>query len=392
MSRSRKALITILVGHLLLVFSAVSMAQNASKDFIDGRVLNKTLDSKGVAGLEVVLLRVAEDKSQEVGLTKSNSSGYFSFKDITIDKDSTYFIATRYKGVEYTTPEIAFKDGKAPASEMFVYELTDQDEAIHTKMHHIFMETGEDSLEVQELIILENLGDRVYVGSQEVEPGRRETLRISLPKGANGVRHMGTGRAFTAGDDLVGTADIKPGAKRVIIAYTINPEDSPYVFAKRFNLKTDNVDLAFPDGGVTFESDQLELRGPTENSGRRFFHLAGKDFAEGSQIFVEISGLSGPKKLFRWIIAGLLILLITTGFTLAFMKRGTYLEEEDDLTVAEKTADLTEERQAMLRAIAELDDLSESGQVNAEEYQRERAQLLQKVKELMRSESSDDDK
>lgn len=167
-------------------------------------------------------------------------------------------------------------------------------------------------------------------------------------------------------------------------AYTISSTETNYKFTKRVNLKTDNLDFIFPDSGVKVKSEQLELKESVMNDGKRFFTLSGKNFTPDSQIVVEISGLPRTGNLFKWVIIGLVAVLIGTGFTLSFMKRGRDHEEDeqDDWTVEPDEINFTQQRQEVLQALAELDDLSESGEIKPEEYQAERDQLLQKAIEL----------
>jgi hypothetical protein len=360
------------------------MAAESSIGVIKGRVLNKTLDNSGVGGAEVRLYLAQGHESSEIGQTKSDNNGYFTFHNNTLDRENSYFISTKYKEVEYFSSEIKFEDKKVPTSELIVYETTDQNQNIHIKMHHIFLEVNKDSLAVRELMIIENQGNRAYVGSQEVQPGNRETLRVSLPEGATNIESMGLLKAFKTEDGFIDTTAIKPGAKRMGFTYTINSTETNYKFTKRVNLKTDNLDFIFPDSGVRVKSEQLELSGPVTDSDNRFLHLSGKDFTTGSQIIVEISGLTRTGNLFKWVIVGLVTVLIGTGFALSFMKRGRDHEEDeqDDWTFEPDEINLTQQRQEVLQAIAELDDLSESGGIKPEEYQAEREQLLERAIEL----------
>jgi hypothetical protein len=66
------------------------------------------------------------------------------------------------------------------------------------------------------------------------------------------------------------------------------------------------------------------------------------------------------------------------------MKRGRDHEEDeqDDSAFEPDEINFTQQRQEVLQALAELDDLSESGEIEPEEYQAERDQLLQKAIEL----------
>jgi len=384
MKRIKKIIYLALLTSLFQPFYMVSMAAESSIDVIKGRVLNKTLDNSGVGGAEVRLYLAQGHESSEIGQTKSDNNGYFTFHNNTLDRENSYFISTKYKEVEYFSPEIKFEDKKVPTSELIVYETTDQNQNIHIKMHHIILEVNKDSLAVEELIIVENQGNRAYVGSQEVQPGNRETLRVSLPEGATNIQTMSPLMALKAKDGFIDTTAIKPGIKRMAFAYTISSTETNYKFTKRVNLKTDNLDFIFPDSGVKVKSEQLELKESVMNDGKRFFTLSGKNFTPDSQIVVEISGLPRTGNLFKWVIIGLVAVLIGTGFTLSFMKRGRDHEEDeqDDWTVEPDEINFTQQRQEVLQALAELDDLSESGEIKPEEYQAERDQLLQKAIEL----------
>jgi 5-hydroxyisourate hydrolase-like protein (transthyretin family) len=384
MNRMRNIVYITILIILFPPLSILSSAEDSSTVVIKGRVLNKTIDGKGVKDIEVTLHRFTEEKNTEVSRTETDHNGNFLFKDITVDKNMTYFTSTKYKEVEYFSPEIKFEDKKVPTSELIVYETTDQNQNIHIKMHHIILEVNKDSLAVREIMIVENQGNRAYVGSQEVQPGNRETLRVSLPEGATNIESMGLLKAFKTENGFIDTMAIKPGIKRMAFTYTINLTETNYKFTKRVNLKTDNLDFIFPDSGVKVKSEHLELKEPVTNSDNRFLHLSGKNFTAGSRIIVDIIGLTRTGNLFKWVIIGLVAALIGTGFTLSFMKRGRDHEEDeqDDWTVEPDEINLTQQRQEVLQAIAELDDLSESGEIKPEEYQAERDQLLQKAIEL----------
>jgi hypothetical protein len=337
-----------------------------------------------VGGAEVRLYLAQGHESSEIGQTKSDNNGYFTFHNNTLDRENSYFVSTKYKEVEYFSPEIKFEDKKVPTSELIVYETTDQNQNIHIQMHHIFLEVNKDSLAVRELMIIENQGNRAYVGSQEVQPGNRETLRVSLPEGATNIESMGFLKAFKTEDGFIDTTAIKPGIKRMAFTYTISSTETNHKFTKRVNLQTDNLDFIFPDSGVRAKSEQLEIKEPVMNDGKRFLTLSGTNFAPGSRIIVDIIGLTGTGNLFKWVIIGLVAVLIGIGFTLSFMKRGRDHEEDeqDDWTVEPDEINLTQQRQEVLQAIAELDDLCESGGIKPEEYQAERDQLLKRAIEL----------
>lgn len=361
-----------------------SMAADTLQGVIKGNVLNKTLNEKAVEGLEITLHRYAQEKDIEVNHTKTDQTGSFSFQDISIDKNSAYYISTGYSGIKYFSEATHFQKEKTLRLDLAVYETTSEDRNIKIKMHHFMLAIDGGGFKIKEVMILENRGDRVYVGSREVGPGKKETLRISLPKNATNLHfYKPKGRFFVkTKEGFTDTTDIKPGEKEILFSYAINSTKSNYRFVKDIALETYNLNFIFPEKGVVVKSDQLKLNGPTGKSGQRFFHLSGKNLAKGSQIVLEL-GLLQTKNLFKWVVIGLVALLIGVGFALPLRNRRKCRDEEEDgrSPEGEKKA-LSQTRRAILEAIVELDDLSESGEIRPDEYNMERASLLKKAKEI----------
>lgn len=385
MMRIRNSICTAILMLLLLPFPIISMAGDSSLGIIKGRVINNTLDGKGVKDLEIILYEFVDGKELEVGRTKTDPAGSFSFQGISVDKKIVYYITTKYKEVEYFSQPIGFEDKKTLTLDLIVYETTGQDTDIYAKMHHIFLEIKGDSLSIKELMIIENRGDMVYVGHKELEQGKKETLRISLPKEATNIKYIDglmSCCVVKTEEGFSDTMEVKPGAKKILFSYTLSYRGSNYQFTKGIPLKTDNIDFFFPDKGIKVKSDQLQFEGTLGDSAGRFSHLSGKNFPKGSQIVIEFHGLPWMKNLFKWVIVGLVIVLIGAGFAIPFIKRRQYQNEGDEQTSGPDIINLYEQKQAVLQAIAELDDLSEAGGVDSEEYQIKRAELLKKATEI----------
>ncbi|RJP58854.1 MAG: hypothetical protein C4549_03115 [Deltaproteobacteria bacterium] len=385
MKRIYNSIYTTVILLLFLLLPVVSMAEDLSSGIIKGRVINNTLDGKGVRGIEIILYEFVDGKESEIGRTKTDPAGSFSFQGISVDKKIVYYSTTKYKEVEYFSQPIGFEDKKTLTLDLIVYETTGQDTDIYAKMHHIFLEIKGDSLWIKELMIVENRGDMVYVGHNMLEPGKKETLRISLPKEAANIKYIDGLMPYYVVKTEQGfsdTIDIKPGMKKILFSYTVDYRGPGYQFKKGIPLKTDNIDFFFPDKGIKVKSNQLEFKGTLGDSAGRFSRLSGKNFPKGSQIVIEFHGLPWMKNLFKWVIIGLVIVLIGAGFAFSFIKRGQYQDEGEGQASRPNKINLSGQKQAVLQAIAELDDLSESGGVDSEEYRMKRAELLKKAKEI----------
>jgi len=378
----------LIIVHLLMI-SAV--AEDRPLGLIKGRVLNKTLQNKAVEGLKVELLEYGkEDTLLRNYQTITGADGVFQFRDIPIHKTSTYYITTQYKDIEYFSDAMQFKEGNALAYELAVYETTDQGSDIHVKMHHIFMEPVGGAIRINEAVILENTGRRVFVGIRNAALERRETFRISLPGKAANLQYGDNLARFavTTEEGFIDTSEIKPGVKRILFSYTLIPDSAgtDYTFTKRLSLETERIQFIFPDHrAIHVNSKQLKLSGPVEISGRPFYYLSATDLSRGTQVSVEI-GFSKEKGVFRWIIPVLVVLVIAAGLVIPLMKKKSAVKGEDKSILDDvKAAGASDQRDRLIHAIARLDDLFESGKIEPDAYHTQRAELVQKAKAVFKN-------
>jgi hypothetical protein len=376
---------------IFMIFVAPSAsgaeAEDAAPGVIKGTVRNKTTDQKAMSGIEVRLFQRIEDQASEIDYTQTDETGGFVFRGINTDKNRAYHALTRYKNVAYFSLMQSFQQNNEINLDLVVFEPTDQNTDIRIKMHHVLMETLKDGLAFREIMIIENKGDKTYVGSKTAGSDRRETLRVSLPAAAIDVQFMNPTMENTEAG-LIDTAAIIPGTKRILYSYLINPSNSAYKFEKDIYLNTDRFDFIFPEKGIQATSDQLEIKGPSENSEQRLFYLAGENLNQGSKIVVD---LNRPKthSYFKLIISGLVALVVAIGFALPLIKKRNHgrAENEEDFYPTEMNR--SDQRRAVLQAIAELDDQFESGEINASTYHMQRAEMLTNAKELTKQLSLD---
>ncbi len=366
----------------------MTTAQPQAAGVIRGKVLNGTMDGAGVSDVEVTLHHHSGGQEQQRGSTKTEKDGTFSFSGLSPEKERTYYLRALYKGVEYYSPKVAFEDKKELVLDLSVYETTDKDADISVKMHHVFVGLEAGTLRVQEIMVLENHGNRVYVGSRELEPGKREVLRISLPKKAAAfepLRGLMSCCIVQGEDGFIDTMDIKPGRKEIRFSYKVDYGSSRYTLSKMLYAKTESIDFLIPDKGIKAKSDLLEFRGSMGNPGQRFLHLRGKDLVKGSQIVLELRGLPWGKGLFKMAVVGLVIVILGAGLSYPFMRKWLRKEEsEGPGIIGPEPATPVDRRQEIVREIAHLDDLFESGEIDPEEYRSRRKRMMEEAKEITR--------
>ncbi len=370
---------------LLLLFPpGASFAEELPPGKIKGSVLNKTLNGTRVKDLEIILYQYKENKGAEVARTKTDPNGSFLFQGLNRDKQISYYASAKYKEVDYFSEMTHFLKKKELSFDLSVYETTDQDKDIHIKMHHILLETDnntKDTFVVREIMIVENQGNKTYTGSKEVQPGKKETLRISLPKNAKNIQSM-LPLAVNPWDGFSIVTAFSPGTKRIIFSYTIKPGSADYKFEKNLYFKTDSFNFIFPKNGIQVKSDQLIYKGPTPNSDQRFSYLAGKDMTEKSKVVIRLS-LPSTDNLFKWVIAGPVMVLVGTGFVLFLIKgRKHRAKKGDDPVQKPSQITMAEQRQKILQSMAELDKQHDAGQIDSDKYESQRRILMEKAVEI----------
>lgn len=372
---------------LLSIFFYPETARSQPAGVMRGKVINGTKGGPKVSGAEIFLYQTGGDQEKEKERTKTDREGTFSFAGLPRGADMTYSVRVLYKGVEYFSPQVSFGDKKELRLPLTVYETTDQDTEVSVKMHHVVMKVEDGDLWVQEMMMVENRGDRVYVGLREVEPQKREVLRISLPDKATALeltKSLMRCCIVTTGGGFIDTMDIKPGEKELSFAYKVDFRSSSYGLAKTLFTKTESFNFFITDDGIKAKSDSLKFDGVVSNKGVQYLHFGGRDLGPGSRVGVELSGLPQGKKFIRWGIMGGIVFLFGAGLSLPFLRRKRAEKEGKGGRVVPRPArrDLAKEREALLKDIAHMDGLFQSQQVDPEQYRARRKELKERAIQL----------
>jgi len=360
-------------------------AQDSLQGVINGRVINKTLGNKGMEGLEIILHPYVGEKELKVHRTKTDRTGFFLFQGVRTDQNTLYHLSTKYKDVEYYNQAMQFKDKKKLSSDFSVYETTDQDSDILIKMYHFFLDVENDSFQISEALVVENRGNRVYVGPRGPSSGKNETLRVSLAKEAGNLRFEPRAAPFMVktANGFIDTSDIKPGTKRILFSYAVKADDLNFKLIKNMPYQTENLSVVFPDKGLTVKSNQLAFKKQVKDSGRQYFLMAGKDFAKGSQVILQVNSVKN-KNIFQWVVVGMLVLFVGVGAAIPLINRKNFQQSAHGRISSKDPMNAPGQRQAVIQAIAKLDDLAESGDIDPEIYQKDRDELLIKAKACSR--------
>jgi hypothetical protein len=352
---------------LLALVAAVPAAAQATAT-VTGRVVNGT--SGGAAPTGSVKVMAARN-AQPIGEkdTPIGPDGRFSAADLPAGPDVSYVALAEYAGVSY------WSDLTRASADLTVrvYERTDT-ATITVERHSIAVVRpdpppagGRRALDVLELVVLRNDGDRTWVPRPDGPSGPMGLLRFSLPEGATDLRPsglLGRQQIFQVDRGFATTLPVLPGRQEVSFAYRIGYGTGEYVLTKTLPYPTEEAALQVAEeiAGTVVGLDDAGVVG-TE---RRFHRYRAAGLAPRAQIAAHLKNLPGapPNVLsdpVRWSALGLAALAAAGAAAYGLRRRPTGPALPPD--------------GALVRYLAELELAHERGQVDEESYRSERARL-----------------
>lgn len=376
---------------LLLV--SFGSARAAETETIVGKVVNGTKGATPPSGLPVTLQGVGQGHALITNQTViAGPDGQFRFTGIPADPSATYVVTTQYAGVPYLS-EVPKAAGSPPSAtvELTIYEPTTSDAAIRIESESWLL--GSVDVEKQQATILAlltviNDGDRTFVGDHRGDPGAAvpgilpRTLHLSLPRGAAGFQpEMGLdpGRLLPVANGYVATDPIRPGKQDVGYTFQIGYAEGIAELQTDLLYPTTRLRFLAPDVGLEFRSDHLGDGGTVQIQGQTFRVLAADNLPANSTVTIDVVGLPavGTSRLSPGAMQvggiSLIILGLAAAIYLGVRSRGT------------RQAQVLAERNALLAALAQLDDEYAAGRLELERYQAERAHQKRQLVDLLLS-------
>ncbi len=385
------------------------------KGTIKGNVVNLTKGGGSVGGLDVNLIVFSGQNQSGKQTVKAGQDGKFSFEGIDTGQNFTYILHTQYQGVDYAAEPITFPaDSTEQTAEVQVFDATSSDENVKSAARHYLLEVEPDGVNVSEIAIISNGGDKTYTGSKQIHEGVNETLRFALPEGAQDVEYGGGmvgSRVFPVDGGLVDTWPLYPGDTQRIFRYRIPANGDSISFTTKITSATAKVNLLVPDTGVGVTVTNLPNKSNPDIQGQKFVLFSGDNLAADTELQIKLAnlpkagvqGTAGPPSILPLIAGSGILVVVIVAFVVVMLvrrrrrpgkagRRGAAEElaeggeEEGEEAGAESDTDtevegeiLEAEKRELVAAIARLDDDFEAEKLSAEEYGRLRAEKKRRL-------------
>jgi hypothetical protein len=363
-------------------------AAQEGEGVIQGRLVQGTPGgSTDFAGLQVTVFPFVGDQTLEPITVTTRPDGTFEVTNLPTGEDRSYGLQVEYAGVQYFYPElITFGEETTFNAEVTVYETTTDGSTIHVVRHHIIIDFAAGAMQVAEMYMFRNVGERTVVGE--------ETLRFPLPPGAVELRFEDPRMQMStrlAEGQVVDTLPVPPGMRQVLLSYALPYQGSSATFAKEIAYPTANLNVLIADVGVKVRAEGFTAGAPVTTRGEaRFLNYTRSGLASGSRLELGLSNLprgaetpmvtpADRSATLRWVGIGLAIVALAFGVAYPTLRPRL-------LHGAEAPVGLTllrRRRQMLLREIADLDDAFEAGEMDEAEYRHTRAALKAELMEIL---------
>lgn len=341
-----------------------------------------------------IVLHGFVNMNETVNLTTPvKPDGSYEFTGVPLESGMAFIISTEVGGTSYNS-DVAVYDGTTTVFELplTVYDTTTDTSSISADRLHIFFDFSNTGLvQVIEIYILSNSSNKAVVAA-----GPDQAIQTYiLPEGASNLQFE-TGQI---GNPFISTKNgfgdptsILPGASSYQLLYAFElPYGKKLEIKQPLNVSVGSVIVMAPDG-IKVSSDQLADGGSRDVQGKPYTMFTAENMVAGDSLTLTISGtpttgstgasnVSSQTSLVLGLgIFGGVLILAGVFFFLRGRSRKVDVDEELD---NDETDALGNDADRLMDAIASLDDQHKAGTLSEEAYQKRRADLKARLKEIL---------
>ena len=356
---------------------------------VTGQVTNGTQGGHVPPDLEVTLHAYDKGSMQEVYKASAaiDADGNFAFHNVPYDPQRIFFVTAEYAKVLYgSRTATALPDHPSLDLPLTIYETTTDPSHVRVERLHVFVSPQTDqAIQVVEMYIITNEGDRTLVSADPEKP----VLTFDLPTGAVHLQFQNGSLGGRYVQTAHGFGDMLPVYPQVttqeVFAYTLPFEGKETSIAHPVPLPVAAAVLMAPEGQLTISGQGLTDGGVQQDeTGNTFriYNVAALNAGDTLAFTVHRVGaglsLGGDK-------TSLAIGLLALGAALIAI--AVVLTRRESPTPAAPAAavppEIADDPDALMDAILALDDLYEEGKIEETAYRRRRQALKDRLKALL---------
>lgn len=369
---------------------------------IEGRLINATPGGTVEAGIPLMLHSFNGQQMLAMVDGVTDAAGAFRFEQVEVAEGGTFAVMATVGQTVYFSERMAPSPGQATLElPVTIYDTTPDAGGIRVEQMHALVDFFSPTLlQMAEIYIISNDGNRAVEEGVTLDDGQTATLRFTLPDGATDLSFEGgqLGQRFVQTED--GFADrfgVPPGSgtSQVVVRYFL-PYQSGLRLSRSLAYPVDHLSVIVPQMGISLAStdlvwtDSRQIQddqtvdifiGAGIRAGQAFsFELVGQPELNVVSVSPEFSTqpaaqpATTPKPLF--------IGLGLVGLGLVLLGGGVWWWRRERAKSALATPVESPETD-LIWAIAELDEAYEAGDISKESYIHQRSALRAELNTLL---------
>ena len=356
---------------------------------ISGQVTNGSTGepvTEGTVTLRAFTFDLEEMLNETAELDKD---GRYRLTVTDVNPDWVYLASTEKDGLTFNS-DAAQLERNDPQLDLpiTVYNKTTDRSGIEIEQIHLVLNFVDGKVQVSELYMFNNNDTAVYVG----ETGSPEdgTVEIFLPAGAENVdfqRALGSLDNFVPAAELIATENgwadtipVRPGSSSsvLLVSYEL-PYTDGLLLAHPIGYPAKQASVILPDAGVTVSGSGWVAQESQMTDIGSVLSYFNPDMGTAAALSLELNGrprlaTAGEPGGGGLVDANWTELLIGMGVFLAALAAAAYILHKQRSAEAEQASS-----DALIYAIAALDDAYEAGEIEEAEYQQKRNSLKAKL-------------
>lgn len=371
--------------------------------FITGKVTNATgsaLPAEMVVTLHGFSHNVETQQFDEVLTTdgKVGADGSYSFADVSFEDSQAFYTTVEFSETVYNSDPGFVEPGITTLDlPLNVYETTMEQTTLKANQVHLLLDyTNPDVVQVVEFLIFSNTGNRSIVASEK----GGAVIDVPLPIGYTNLQFESGSigdRFLKTADGFADTTSILPGDQQHQIVFAVDlPLSKPNLFGGRsininqkITFEAPTITVLVPEG-ITVTGSNVAAGNLTDmGNGAKYLSYSASVSGTDKTINVTVSGTPKDAAVATTNSStGIIIGIGSLGLVFILVGVWMYLRgknrtTEDDYNDGEDEtgSDATEE-ELLMDSIITLDDQFKSGKIDGSTYQRRRAELTDKIKNL----------
>jgi hypothetical protein len=268
----KRLLIPLLLSIVLTAFAVPVLAQSPTPSAtsqsvptgeVTGSFINRSPGGKIPESLSV-MLHVLDQNYNQIGMLHAQSQldGSFIFEDVPLSREMFYAGIVAYQGATYYSEPIPYDGVTSPNIELPIYETTNDLSQVQVDEMHVLFNFAQDGLEVSEIYLLSNLGDRTVTGTLTLDDGQPATVEFPLPAGADYVffKPDSSDRFVKVSNGFADKAPLIPGenTSQIMVSY-LAPYKDEMSYSYTAPIAIGNIDFLVPgDEGVIINGQNIQ--------------------------------------------------------------------------------------------------------------------------------------